>query len=119
MIRNDFREVLSHCTGAGFKLGPLELCSRFEAKRRREGGREDKGANRRNKNRETISFPLSDLSFIALVVEFQLQSFRESNFGRKPPSFVTKVVAFYWQGCKVSGGEFLPQNHAAGDSNLM
>ena len=95
-------------------MGPLELCSRFEAERRRE----DKGANRRNKNRETISFPLSDLSFIALVVEFQLQSFRESNFGREPPSFVTKVVAFYWQGCKVSGGEFLPQN-PGGDSNLM
>ena len=38
-IFSDFlREPLSHCTGAaGLKLRPLELCSRFEAGRRRPG----------------------------------------------------------------------------------
>ena len=102
----------------GLSWGLLNYVADLRQRRREGGRREDKGANRRNKNRETISFPPSDLSCIALVVEFQLQSFRESNFGREPPSFVTKVVAFYWQGCKVSGGEFLPQN-PGGDSNLM
>ena len=118
-----FWQLLSYCTGAGLKLRPLELWSRFES-----GGEEGEGqgllALARNKNRANLPRKMFkpvlilEMNLLRKVVHngdsfgwlliqewiLVLQSFRESSFSGKPASFVTKVAVFYWQACKVSGG---------------
>ena len=70
-IFSDFlREPLSHCTGAGLKLRPLELCSRFEAGRRRPGAASRLGEQEQSNHVKAIVPPPHWISiFHALVVD--------------------------------------------------
>ena len=107
-------------------MRPLELCSRFEAGRRRPGAARARGEQEQSNQVKAIVPPslLLDINLsFKLVVDIRelisvVQSFRESNFSGEPPSFVTKVAVFYWQPCNLSGGEYLPQK-ADDDSFLM
>ena len=71
-IFSDFlREPPSHCTGAaGLKLRPLELCSRFEAGRRRPGAASQLGEQEQSNHVKAIVPPPHWISiFHALVVD--------------------------------------------------
>ena len=77
-IFSDFlREPPSHCTGAaGLKLRPLELCSRFEAGRRRPGAASQLGEQEQSNHVKAIVPPPHWISiFHALVVLIQGNEF--------------------------------------------
>ena len=78
-IFSDFlrKQALSHCTGAaGLKLRPLELCSRFEAGRRRPGAASQLGEQEQSNHVKAIVPPPHWISiFHALVVLIQGNEF--------------------------------------------